>query len=66
MMSRKRRKRISELGTRICEASGVLLVVMLVLYLISANTVSYVLCWIAAVVFGIMLIRLQLEQLDAM
>ncbi len=57
---------ISEPGTRICEASGILLVIALVLYLISANTFSYVLCWIAAVVFGVLLVLIKLEQLQEM
>ena len=53
---------ISEPGTRICEASGILLVVALVLYLISANIISYILCWIAAVVFCVLLVLIRLEQ----
>ena len=53
---------ISEPGTRICEASGILLVVALILYLISANTISYVLCWVAAVVFCVLLVLIKLEQ----
>ncbi len=53
---------ISEPGTRVCEASGILLVVALVLYLISASTISYVLCWVAAVVFGVLLVLIKLEQ----
>ncbi len=57
---------ISEPGTRICEASGILLVVALVLYLISANIISYILCWIAAVVFCVLLVLIRLEQHQAM
>ncbi len=53
---------LSEPGTRICEASGILLVVALVLYLISASMISYILCWVAAVVFGVLLVLLWLEQ----
>ena len=53
---------ISEPGTRVCEASGILLVVALVLYLISASTISYVLCWVAAGVFGVLLVLIKLEQ----
>jgi ABC-type siderophore export system fused ATPase/permease subunit len=41
---------------------SILLVVALVLYLISASTISYVLCWVAAVVFGVLLVLIKLEQ----
>lgn len=53
---------IFEPGTRICEACGILLVVALVFYLISFNEISFYVCWIAAVIFSVLLILLKIEQ----
>lgn len=53
-----------EPGTRMVELSGIFLVVVLVFYLISSSTVSYVLCWIAAITFLVLLLLLKLEQIQ--
>ncbi|NLG03112.1 MAG: hypothetical protein GX567_04695 [Clostridia bacterium] len=53
-----------EPGTRMVEISGIFLVAVLVFNLISSSTVSYVLCWIAAIIFLVLLLLLKLEQIQ--
>ena len=49
-------------GTKICEACGILLIVALVFYLISFNKISYIVCWVDAIIFLILLLLLKFEQ----